>query len=74
MCIRDSRLAVLILRGSVRDGEVARVELEDGHIVVLPNHGDSDGASDEDDDIEMSDDDAMEELEDRRREQDLYDD
>lgn len=69
-----NRLAVLILRGSVRDGEVARVELEDGHIVVLPNHGDSDGASDEDDDIEMSDDDAMEELEDRRREQDLYDD
>lgn len=54
-----NRLAVLILRGSIRDGEVARVELEDGHIVVLPNHGDSEG---EDDDIDMSDEDAMQEI------------
>lgn len=66
-----NRLAVLILRGSIRDGETARVEIEDGHIVVLPNHGDSDG----DDDIDMSDEDALEELEgpDRDRDMDLYD-
>ncbi|TKA70964.1 Heat shock protein hsp98 [Friedmanniomyces simplex] len=38
-----NRLAVLILRGSIRDGEVARVVLEDGHIQVLPNHGESEG-------------------------------
>lgn len=55
-----NRLAVLILRGSVRDGEVARVVLEDGHIVVLPNHTDSDGS---DSDAEMYDeDDALDEL------------
>ncbi|KAL1584726.1 Heat shock protein hsp98 [Cladosporium halotolerans] len=66
-----NRLAVLILRGSIRDGETARVEIEDGHIVVLPNHGDSEG--DDDDDIDMSDEDALEELEDRDRDMDLYD-
>jgi ATP-dependent Clp protease ATP-binding subunit ClpB len=65
-----NRLAVLILRGSIRDGEVARVELEDGHIVVLPNHGDSEG---EDDDIDMSDEDAIHELEDRDGDLELYD-
>lgn len=45
-----NRMAVLILRGSIRDGEVAHVALDDGHIVVLPNHSDSDM------DDEMSDD------------------
>jgi ATP-dependent Clp protease ATP-binding subunit ClpA len=65
-----NRLAVLILRGSIRDGEVARVELEDGHIVVLPNHGDSEGESE---DIDMSDEDAIHELEDRDGDMELYD-
>jgi len=65
-----NRLAVLILRGSIRDGETARVELEDGHIVVLPNHGDSDG---DDDDIDMSDEEALLELEDRDGDMELYD-
>lgn len=65
-----NRLAVLILRGSIRDGEAARVELEDGHIIVLPNHGDSEG---EDDDIDMSDEDALHELEDRDGDMELYD-
>ena len=37
-----NRMAVLILRGSIRDGETARVVLENGHIQVVPNHGDSD--------------------------------
>ena len=47
-----NRLAVLILRGNIRDGEVARVELEDGRIVVLPNHdaneSDNEDINDED--------------------------
>jgi ATP-dependent Clp protease ATP-binding subunit ClpB len=48
-----NRMAVLILRGSIRDGEEARVVLDNGHILVLPNHGDTDL----DDDSEMYDDD-----------------
>jgi ATP-dependent Clp protease ATP-binding subunit ClpB len=62
-----NRLAVLILRGAVKDGEVARVELDDGHIVVLPNHTDSE------EDSEMYDEsDAVAELEDEG-DMDLYD-
>lgn len=59
-----NRLAVLILRGSIRDGEVARVVLEDGRVVVLPNHGDSEGNSSDEDMID--DEDALLELEDGR--------
>ena len=59
-----NRLAVLILRGSIRDGEVARVVLEDGRVVVLPNHGDSEGESSDEDMID--DEDAVLELEDGR--------
>lgn len=59
-----NRMAVLILRGSIRDGETAVVELEEGHIVVRPNHT----ASDHEDDSDMVDDyesdDAIAELED----------
>ncbi|KAJ4325247.1 Heat shock protein hsp98 [Neodidymelliopsis sp. IMI 364377] len=62
-----NRLAVLILRGAVKDGEVARVELDDGHIIVLPNHSDSE------DDSEMYDEsDAVAELDDEG-DMDLYD-
>lgn len=63
-----NKLAVMILRGSVKDGETARVVLEDGHIHVLPNHTDSD------DDSEMYEDesDAMAELDDEAG-MDLYD-
>jgi len=71
-----NRLAVLILRGSIKDGETAQVILEDGHIVVLPNHDDSDG----DEDREMSDgydgEDAVLELEnghDEDGQMELYD-
>lgn len=66
-----NRMAVLILRGSIRDGEVARVVLEDGHIVVLPNHGESD--VDEDDEM-WDGDDAAEELNGDGGDMDLYDD
>jgi len=55
-----NRLAVLILRGSIRDGEVAHVVLEDGRVVVQPNHSDSDVEDDED---MIDDDDAMLEIE-----------
>jgi ATP-dependent Clp protease ATP-binding subunit ClpA len=63
-----NRMAVMILRGSIKDGEVARVVLEDGHIQVLPNHTDSD------DDSEMYDEsDAAAELDDAMDDGDLYD-
>ncbi|KAK4989886.1 Heat shock protein hsp98 [Elasticomyces elasticus] len=68
-----NRLAVLILRGAVRDGESARVVLEDGQILVLPNHDGSTAVSEDD---EMWDeDDAIEEIEgpDRDGDMDLYD-
>ncbi|KAF2789439.1 heat shock protein-like protein [Melanomma pulvis-pyrius CBS 109.77] len=63
-----NKLAVMILRGSVKDGETARVVLEDGHIHVLPNHSDSE------DDSEMYDDesDAIADLDDEAG-MDLYD-
>lgn len=55
-----NKLAVMILRGSVKDGETARVVLDDGHILVLANHTDSE------DDSEMYEDesDALAELDD----------
>ncbi|OAP64409.1 hsp98-like protein [Fonsecaea erecta] len=56
-----NRLAVLILRGAIKDGETANVVLEDGRVVVLPNHTDSEMEEDED---MFDDDDAMLELED----------
>ncbi|MCJ1468792.1 Heat shock protein hsp98 [Pseudocyphellaria aurata] len=68
-----NRLAVLILRGGIKDGEVARVVLEDGRITVLANHGDSE---DEDEDgfvDEMDEDDAVLQLEDANGDMDLYD-
>jgi len=64
-----NRMAVLILRGSIKDGETAHIILEDGHVQVLPNHTDSEM----DEDSEMYDeDDAMAELDDEK-EMDLYD-
>lgn len=56
-----NRLAVLILRGAIRDGEVAKVEMDNGRIVVLPNHTDSDIEDDED---MVDDEDAMLTIED----------
>lgn len=65
-----NRLAILILRGAVRDGEVARVELEDGRITVRTNHEDS---SMEDEDDMIDEDEAVAELEEADGEMDLYD-
>ncbi|KAJ5099910.1 hypothetical protein N7532_006911 [Penicillium argentinense] len=50
-----NRLAVLILRGSIKDGEAARVVLRNGRSIdVLPNH---DSVTDSDGDESMTDDD-----------------
>jgi len=42
-----NRMAVLILRGSIRDGERARIVLKDNKIAVLSNHPESDSMEDE---------------------------
>ncbi|EED22167.1 heat shock protein Hsp98/Hsp104/ClpA, putative [Talaromyces stipitatus ATCC 10500] len=63
-----NRLAVLILRGSIKDGETAQVVMKDGRLDVLPNHTDS-----EIDDAEMVDsDDALAEIEESGGDMDLY--
>ena len=65
-----NRLAVLILRGSIQDGEVARVVMEDGRIAVLPNH--TDVEEDEDMVDEGEEEDAVLALEDGTGDMDLY--
>jgi ATP-dependent Clp protease ATP-binding subunit ClpB len=71
-----NKLAVLILRGGVRDGEVARVVLEGGRITVLANHGGADDENDDDEeDMMVDEDDAgarVLELEDGDAGMDLY--
>jgi ATP-dependent Clp protease ATP-binding subunit ClpA len=64
-----NRLAVLILRGAIRDGETARVVLENGHIHVLPNHGDTE---DEDEDMIDEEEDMLADLQDADGDMDLY--
>ena len=68
-----NRMAVLILRGGIQDGETARVVMEDGRVSVLPNHGDSE-AEDEDAmiDEDEAEDDAVEMLQDGTGDMDLY--
>ena len=65
-----NRLAVLILRGSIRDGETANEALHDGSIMVLPNHT----ADEVEEDQVMDEDDAVAELEDNDVDLDLYND
>jgi ATP-dependent Clp protease ATP-binding subunit ClpB len=55
-----NRLAVLILRGSIKDGETARVVMENNRVVILANHQESEESSSED---EMDVDDAVDALE-----------
>lgn len=55
-----NRLAVLILRGSIKDGETARVVMEGNRVTILPNHQESEESSSED---EMDVDEAVEALE-----------
>ena len=66
-----NKLAILILRNNVRDGEIARVELIEDKITVLSNHPDSELS----DDDEMVDDeeDAVDELVGDDMDEDIYD-
>ncbi|KAK1781678.1 P-loop containing nucleoside triphosphate hydrolase protein [Copromyces sp. CBS 386.78] len=66
-----NRMAVLILRGNIRDGETARVVVDDGKVTVLSNHRDS---YDEDEDMELDEDDALDEVAPDSMDEDLYDD
>ena len=68
-----NRLAVLILRGAIQDGEVARVVMEHGRVTVLPNHGFDSEAEDEEMVDELSEDEAAELLENGDGEPSLYD-
>lgn len=66
-----NRLAILILRNNIRDGEVARVELVEGKIVVLSNHPDSETGEDED--MDEDEEDAADELVGDNMDEDIYD-
>ena len=70
-----NRLAVLILRGGIQDGEVARVVMEDGRVTVLANHEEprTNHVEDEMMDEEEAED-MVEELEDGNGDMDLYND
>lgn len=68
-----NKLAILILRGNIREGERARVEVVDGKITVLSNHSDSE-LGDEDMMLDEDDEDAIEELAPDSMDEDLYDD
>ncbi|PLN83217.1 heat shock protein Hsp98/Hsp104/ClpA [Aspergillus taichungensis] len=63
-----NRLAVLILRGNIRENEEAQVIMRDGHIDVLPNHD----VAVEDQDMLDDEDDALAEMEDEGGDMDLY--
>lgn len=63
-----NKLAVLILRGSIQDGEVARVVMREGRIDVLPNHE----VEMEEDEEMVDEDDALAEIENGSGDMDLY--
>ncbi|KAK8138947.1 hypothetical protein PG984_002327 [Apiospora sp. TS-2023a] len=66
-----NRMAVLILRGSIRDGETARVVLAGNKLQVLPNHTDSELS--DDDDMLIDEDDAIEDVAPEDMDEDIYD-
>ena len=65
-----NRMAVLILRGSIKDGETARVVLEDGRLDVLPNHGES-SEQESEEEMDLDDGDALDAI--AGEDMDLYD-
>lgn len=71
-----NRLAVLILNGSIEDGEVARVVLEEGKIAVLANHEDTQHLNGNEDAMidDEEGDEAADILEGEGGNMDLYDD
>ncbi|KAI1828237.1 putative heat shock protein [Xylaria intraflava] len=66
-----NRLAVLILRGAIRDGETARVILVGNKIQVLPNHTESDIGDDED--MLIDEEDAVDDVAPDDMDEDIYD-
>jgi ATP-dependent Clp protease ATP-binding subunit ClpA len=64
-----NRMAILILRGNIRDGEVARVDIVDGKVTVLPNHHDGEG---DDEDMMVDSDDAIDEIAPDSMDEDIY--
>ncbi|KAK3333515.1 heat shock protein HSP98 [Cercophora scortea] len=66
-----NRLAILILRGNIRDGEVARVDVIDGKVAVLPNHTEAD--QDSEDMILDDSDEAVDEIAPDSMDEDIYD-
>ncbi|KAI1330506.1 putative heat shock protein [Xylariaceae sp. FL0255] len=66
-----NRLAVLILRGAIRDGETARVVLVNNKIQVLANHTESDIG--DEDDMMMDEEDAVEDIAPDDMDEDIYD-
>ncbi|KAI1268240.1 putative heat shock protein [Xylariaceae sp. FL1019] len=66
-----NRMAVLILRGAIKDGERARVVLEGNKLQVLSNHRESDMR--DDDDYSMDEEDAVEDIAPDDMDEDIYD-
>ncbi|KAI1202680.1 putative heat shock protein [Nemania serpens] len=66
-----NRLAVLILRGAIRDGETARIVLVGNKIQVLANHAESDFGEDED--MMIDEEDAVEDIAPDDMDEDIYD-
>ncbi|KAL1980010.1 hypothetical protein VTN96DRAFT_4807 [Rasamsonia emersonii] len=64
-----NRLAVLLLRGAIKEGETAKVVMKDGRIDVLPNHTDSEMEDDED---MVDSEEAVAEIEENNGDMDLY--
>ncbi|XXH04760.1 hypothetical protein Hte_011182 [Hypoxylon texense] len=67
-----NRLAVLILRGGVRDGEVARVVMVGNKINVLANHTDSELGDSDDEDMMIDEEDAVEDVIPSTMDEDIY--
>ncbi|KAI1661756.1 heat shock protein [Daldinia decipiens] len=68
-----NRLAVLILRGGVKDGEVARVIMVGNKIQVLANHSDSELGDGDDEDMLVDEEDAVEDIVPDGMDEDIYD-
>ncbi|KAK4233186.1 heat shock protein HSP98 [Achaetomium macrosporum] len=65
-----NRLAILILRGNIREGEVAEVDVVDGKVTVIPNHPDGDVEDEE----MVDEDEALEEFASDSMDEDIYGD
>ncbi|KAI1393515.1 heat shock protein [Hypoxylon trugodes] len=69
-----NRLAVLILRGGIKDGESARVVMVGNKISVLANHTDSELGDGDDEDMLIDEEDAVEDIAPEDMDEDIYDD